>query len=152
MKFNKLAVALAATLGTMGAAHAATATTNFNVTANVTASCAVIATDLAFGAYDPAVLTPRDSTSTITVVCTNTTPYGIDVGATPAARTMTGPGGALLNYGMFNEAGRTTAFGVTGAVGTGLSQNYTVYGRIPAGQFGATPGAYSAIVTVTVTY
>lgn len=150
MKFNKLAVALAAALGTMGAAHAATATTNFNVTANVTASCSVIATDLAFGAYDPVVL--KDSTSTITVTCTNTTPYSVDVGATPATRTMSGPGGATLNYGMYNDAPRTVPFGVTGAVGTGLGQVYNVYGRIPAGQFGATPGAYSAVVNVTVTY
>lgn len=150
MKFNKLAVALAAALGTMGTAQAATATTTFNVTANVTASCSVTATDLAFGAYDPVLL--KDSSSNIAVTCTNTTPYAVDVGATPAARTMAGPGGATLNYGMFNDSARTAPFGVTGAVGTGLVQNYPVYGRIPAGQFGATPGAYSAVVNVTVTY
>jgi spore coat protein U-like protein len=63
---------------------------------------------------------------------------------------MAGPGGNL-NYGMFNEVGRTTAFGVVGATGSGLAQAYTVFGRVPTAQF-VTAGAYSAIVTVTVTY
>jgi spore coat protein U-like protein len=152
MKFHKLAIALAAALGTVGAAHAATATANFNVTANVSASCAVSATNLAFGAYDPASATALDSTSTISVTCTNTTPYSVDVGATPTTRIMTGPGGATLAYGMYNETGRTTAFGVASATGTGVAQPYTVFGRVPVGQFGATPGAYLGTVTVTVTY
>jgi spore coat protein U-like protein len=133
-----------------GAAQAQTATTTFQVTANVQAACSVAATDLVFGNYLASAAGPTDSTSTITVTCSNGTTYGVGVGATPMARTMAGPGGNL-NYGMFNEAGRTTAFGVAGASGSGSGQAYTVYGRIPAGQF-LTAGNYSATVTVTVTY
>jgi spore coat protein U-like protein len=141
------ALALTAT----GAAQAQTATTTFNVTANVQEACTVGATNLAFGNYLATAAAPLDQTSTITVTCTNGTSYDVDVGLTPMARTMAGPGGATLNYGMFNEVGRTTAFGVTGAAGSGAAQAYTVFGRIPVAQF-VTSGAYSATVTVTVTY
>lgn len=150
---KKLVKVLAVTafgLTAAGTSHAATSQATFQVTANVSAACSVGTTDLAFGAYSATALVPTDAASTITVTCTNGTAYGVDVGPTPLTRTMTGPGGNL-NYGMYNEAGRTTAFGVTGATGSGVGQDYTVYGRIPVGQFVQT-GAYTATVTVTVTY
>lgn len=149
-KWTRALATAAFGLAAAGAAQAQTATTTFQVTADVQAACSVAATDLIFGNYLASALTPLDSTSTITVTCTNGTTYGVGVGATPMARTMAGPGGNL-NYGMFNEIGRTTAFGVVGASGNGAGQAYTVFGRVPAGQF-LTAGAYSAIVDVTVTY
>jgi spore coat protein U-like protein len=148
-KFNKLALAAALSLGA-AAAQAQTATTTFTVSADVLSACSVAATDLVFGNYLATAAVPLDSTSTITVTCTNGATYGVDVGATPMARTMAGPGGNL-NYGMFNEVGRTTAFGVAGATGSGAAQAYTVFGRVPVAQF-VQAGAYSATVTVTVTY
>jgi spore coat protein U-like protein len=150
---NKLIKALAVAafgLFAAGAAKAQTATTNFQVTATVQAACSVAATDLVFGNYLASAAGPTDSTSTITVTCSNGTNYAVGVGATPMARTMAGPGGNL-NYGMFNEAARSTAFGVAAASGSGAGQAYTVYGRIPAGQF-LQAGNYSDTVTVTVTY
>jgi spore coat protein U-like protein len=145
---------LLAVLGTAatGAAQAQTATTTFQVTATVSASCSVTATDLAFGPYLATAGAALDASSTISVTCSNSHPYDVSVGATPATRTMAGPAGSTLNYGMFNEAARTSAFGVTGATGSGAAQAYTVYGRVPAGQFLARPGAHSDTVTVTVTY
>jgi spore coat protein U-like protein len=149
-KFTKLAVAAALTLGA-AAAQAQTAQTTFTVSATVQESCSVAATDLAFGPYLATAAIPLDTTSTITVTCTNGATYSVDVGATPMARTMAGPGAATLNYGMFNEMGRSTAFGVTGATANGAAQAYTVFGRVPTAQF-VTAGAYSATVTVMVTY
>jgi spore coat protein U-like protein len=149
-KFTKLALAAALTVGA-AAAQAQTATTTFTVSADVQESCSVAATNLAFGPYLATAAVPLDTTSTITVTCTNGATYGVDVGGTPMARTMAGPGAATLNYGMFNEVGRTTAFGVAGATGNGAAQGYTVYGRVPTAQF-VTAGPYSATVTVTVTY
>ncbi|MBD3828781.1 MAG: spore coat U domain-containing protein [Stenotrophomonas sp.] len=143
-----------------GAAQAATATTTFQVTATVLATCQVSATPLAFGNYAGS---QTDATSTISVTCTNGTAYnvGLDAGtadgATVTTRKMTGPGGALLGYALYSDSARITNWGntvgtdtVTGT-GTGLAQTLTVYGRIPAGSM-PTPGAYADTITVTVTY
>jgi spore coat protein U-like protein len=155
MKLMKRALAAAALgLAAAGSAQAQTATTTFNVTANVTSSCTVSATDLLFGAYTATAALPLDQTSTITVTCTNGENYGIDVGATPMTRTMAGPLGSTLSYGMYSDGTYAAAFffAATALTGTGAAQNYTVYGRVPAGQFAARSGAHSDTVTVTVTY
>jgi spore coat protein U-like protein len=141
-------------------AVAATATTTFGVTATVQSTCLVSATALAFGTYTGALAT---STSTVSVTCTNTTPYnvglsaGLATGATVTTRQMTGPASALLNYAMFSNSTRTTNWGqtvgtdtVTGT-GNGAAQALTVYGQVTAGQFVA-PGAYTDTITATVTY
>lgn len=151
---TRILAAVAFGLAAAGSAQAQTATTTFNVTANVTSSCTVSATDLLFGAYTATAASPLDQTSTISVTCTNGENYGIDVGATPTTRTMAGPGGSTLSYGMYSDNTYTAAFffAPTALTGSGAAQNYTVYGRVPAGQFAARSGAHSAVVTVTVTY
>jgi len=137
-----------------------TATTSFNLTATVQAKCAVSANSLAFGNYTGAQL---DSTTTITATCTNTTPYNVGLnagtatGATVTTRKMTGPSGALLNYSLFRDSGRTLNWGNTigtdtvSGTGNGTAQSITVYGRIPAAQR-PTPGSYNDTITVTLTY
>ena len=141
------------------AVHAATATTTFQVTATVAATCLLSATNLAFGTYAG---TQTDMTSTITATCTNTTPYtvGLSVGAggtSVSARAMTGPGAAVLNYAMFRDSSRTLNWGNTpptdtlGGTGNGSAQALTVYGRVAAGQFVA-PGAYTDTITATITF
>ena len=140
-------------------AYAATATTTFAVTATVVATCLVSATALGFGNYT-GVIDP--ATSTVSVTCTNTTPYtvalsaGLGSGATVANRSMTG-GAVLLGYGLFRDAGHTLNWGLTpgtdtvAGTGNGAAQPITVYGQIPASEFVA-PGAYSDTITATVTY
>lgn len=152
-KFTNLLLASALTMGA-AAVQAQTATANFQVTATVVSSCSVAATDLAFGNYTATAGLPLDTSSTITVTCTNGENYGIDVGALPMTRTMAGPGGSTLNYGMFsdNTYGAAFGFGPTALTGIGVAQNYTVFGRVPAGQFAARSGAHADTVTVTVTY
>jgi spore coat protein U-like protein len=119
----------------------------------------VSAGNLAFGNYTGAQV---DATSTITVTCTNSSPYkiGLDAGtgsgATVTSRKMTS-GGNTLNYSMYSDSGRTTNWGNTvgtdtvSGTGTGSAQNVTVYGRIPASQLSPV-GSYSDTVTVTVTF
>lgn len=130
-----------------GAAHGQTIDTTFTVSANVVNACTVSAVDLAFGDYVASAA--KDGSSAITVTCSAGRGYtvGISGGATP--RSMTGPGGSL-NYGLFSDTSRTSAFSVA-ASGTGGAVVHPVYGRIPAGQF-VTAGAYSETVTVLVTY
>lgn len=141
-------------------ADAATVTTTFAVTATVQATCLVSATALAFGTYTGAVV---DATSTVSVTCTNTTPYnvslnpGLATGATVTTRKMTGPASAVLSYAMYQDSGHSVNWGqtigtdtVTGT-GNGSAQAITVYGETSAGQYVA-PGAYTDAITATVTY
>ena len=103
------------------------------------------------------------ASSTVTVTCTNTTPYnvglsaGLATGATVTTRSMTGPAAALLGYGLFSDAGHITNWGLTIGTDTvtgtanGAAQPITVFGQIPAGEFVA-PGAYADTITATVTF
>ena len=141
-------------------ADAATATNSFAVSATVASTCLVSATSLGFGSYTGLVV---PASSTVSVTCTNTTPYnvglsaGLGTGATVTARKMTGPASALLAYGLFQDAGHTVGWGVTAGTdtvagtGNGATQPITVYGQIPTAQYVA-PGAYADTITVTVTY
>ncbi len=141
-------------------AVAATTTTTFGVSATVQATCLVSATPLAFGTYTGVA---ANSTSTVSVTCTNTTPYnvalsaGLATGATVTTRKMIGPASALLTYAMYTDSSRTLNWGVTSGTdtvpgtGNGAAQGITVYGQVPAGQYVA-PGAYSDTITATVTY
>jgi spore coat protein U-like protein len=139
---------------------ASTTTTTFGVSATVQATCLVSATAIGFGTYTGVAI---PTTSTVSVTCTNTTPYnvglsaGLGTGATVTTRKMTGPAGALLNYAMYSDTLRTVNWGqtigtdtVTGT-GNGSAQAITVYGQLAAGQYLA-PGLYSDTITATVTW
>lgn len=164
MRFHKAKIAIIASLLLGGqAVQAATKTTTFQVTATVTESCTVTATDLAFGNYDPSAA-DNEQTSTITVTCTKGSDYDIGLnkgisGADVTTRQMIDTVSTdLLNYSLFSDASRTVNWGDTVSTdtvhvgtATGAAEAHTVYGRIPAGQY-VTAGSYSDTITVTVTY
>jgi spore coat protein U-like protein len=141
-------------------ASATTVTTTFAVTATVQSTCLVSATAMAFGTYTGALAT---STSTVSVTCSNTTPYniglsaGLATSATVTTRAMTGPGAATLTYGLFQDSGHSTNWGQTvstdtvAGTGNGAAQAITVYGQAAAGQYVA-PGSYADTITATITY
>jgi spore coat protein U-like protein len=161
---GKMLMAMLAVMlfGRAGGIVAATATTTFQVDATVIGSCNVSATNLAFGNYDTLSATPTDAASTVTVQCSLSTSFdigldaGVGSGATVATRKMT-QGADTLNYSLFQEAARTTVWGITVStdtvadVGTGSGVAYPVYGRIPAGQI-VNIGSYTDTVTVTVNF
>jgi spore coat protein U-like protein len=140
-------------------AVAATAVGTMAVSATVTATCTVATAPLAFAAYT-GVADPV--TGTISVTCTNTTPYdigldqGLGTGATVTTRSMS-LAGASLGYGLFTDAAFTANWNNTGTtdtaglVGTGLPVVTNIFGQIPAGELVA-PGAYTDTITATVTY
>jgi spore coat protein U-like protein len=143
-------------------AEAATATGSFNVQVTIAATCVVTsATNLNFGTQG--VLAANvDQTNTITVTCTNTTPYNIGLdkglnGSSVTTRQMKSGGGALINYALYSDSGRTTNWGNTvgtdtvAATGNGSGQAYTVYGRVPP-QTTPAPAVYTDTITITVTY
>lgn len=137
-----------------------TRTSHFNVKATVNAACNISANSLNFGTYSGSVI---NSTSLISVTCTNTTSYnvglnaGTSTGATVTNRSMTGPASSLLGYKLFSNSGRTINWGNTvgtdtiAGTGTGLAQSLTVYGQIPAGEF-LRPGSYADTIIATLTY
>lgn len=153
---------LSSALVPIAANAAGTATTTMPVSMTITAGCTVTATSVPFGTQSTlgAVISAQ---GTVSATCTNTTPYNIGLdkgggtGATTAVREMTGPAGALINYGLFQNAGFTTNFGNTvgtdtlAGIGNGVAQTVTVYGRVPA-QTSPAPGAYADVVNVTVTF
>ncbi|MEA2977991.1 MAG: hypothetical protein QOF19_3511 [Alphaproteobacteria bacterium] len=146
-----------------GAAHAGTATSSFGVQLTINANCIINSTNTMDFVSAGVITANIDKQADINIQCTNTTPFkiglnaGLGVGATIAVRKMTGPGGATINYSLYQDAARTTLWGNTPPTdtvnpnGTGASLPYTVYGRVPA-QNTPAPGAYTDTITVTVTY
>ncbi|MGE0829873.1 MAG: spore coat U domain-containing protein [Hyphomonadaceae bacterium] len=144
------------------AAFAGSDTDTFEVSATVVASCDVSANDLAFGSYDPVSATPLDGATTVSVTCTNGTPYdislnqGVGAGATVAARRMTHSGDTLI-YSLYSNSNHSSVWGQTDnvdrveATGSGAAQVHDVYGRVPINQT-SPAGAYTDTITVTVNY
>ena len=140
---------------------ATTATATMPVTMTITAGCTVTATSVAFG--NRSVLACATSgTGALSVTCTNTMPCnaGLDAGgggATAAVRRMTGPASAIIDYGLFQNADSTTAFGNTAGTNTvagtgiGTSQAITVWGQVPA-QPSPAPGSHADVVNVTIAF
>jgi spore coat protein U-like protein len=145
-------------------ALAGTQTTTMSVSATVTANCTVSATPIAFGSVNTLSGSNVDANGTVTVSCTNGSPWTLSAnagggsGATMAVRRMTA-GANTLNYTIHTTAGHGTVWGdgtastaTLGNTGTGAAQTVTVYGRVFSGQTGVPAGSYSDTVNVTVTY
>jgi spore coat protein U-like protein len=142
---------------------AQTATTQFNVQITIIAECQIdSATDLDFGSSG-VLNTNVDAASAIVVTCTSGTAYDVGLnagqgaGAAVATRFMTGPDADTVEYSLYQDAGRTVVWGDTvgvdtvSATGTGTTQTYDVFGRVPP-QDTPQPGTYSDVITVTVTF
>ncbi len=85
MRINRVAAfavaaAIAATISS-APAYAGTQTANFTVSADVAANCTISATNLDFTAYDPTSATDKDATSTVSVLCTNSSAWNIGLSA-----------------------------------------------------------------------
>ena len=165
--FTKIAICLVLPLNGAifaSAAIAAAATTTVPVTATVVDSCTVEATSLAFGNYNGISGGMLDTVATVTPICTTGTAYSVALNAgqgaaaTQSARTLTGPDGAALQYGIYTDAARLSVWGdgtagttLKSGTGNGSTQPVMMYGRVPAAQ-AAMVGSYSDTITVTLTY
>lgn len=138
-------------------------------TAVVPKSCQISTSPLNFGTVTT-LTSNRDATGSLTILCTNTTPYsvGINNGSNASGsqrRMRLGATANYISYNLFTDAARTSAWGsstsattcTSGAgtcvlgIGSGTNQTVTVYGRVPPQ--GAPPvGTYSDTVIVTVTF
>lgn len=146
---------------------ASTATNTFQATATVISSCTVSGTTLNFGnSLDTlATPTPVSATSTLTVQCTNTTPYTVALNAGSNAggasnfssRTMKS-GSNTLAYQLYLDSGHASVWGdgtssssTVAGTGTGNAQTLSIYGSLPS-LANVVPGSYTDTVTVTVSY
>ncbi len=157
-----LVVAAALWLGGMSAAEACV---------GLGCSCSLGAgQDVAFHNYDPLSASPNDAVGRVTVTCgaqvAISFSYDLKLsagGGNYAARRMVA-GANQLSYQLYTDAGHTTVWG-DGTAGTSMisvsyplsilpfnrTDNYSVYGRAPAGQNVKT-GDYSDTILVTIVF
>jgi spore coat protein U-like protein len=134
----------------------------FDVTLTLVANCVIAANPLSFGTNQGVLTSNVSVNTTLSVTCSNTTPYnvglnaGTGTGSLGTTRFMSGTGAntATVAFNLFQASG-STLWGNTqgtntlGGVGNGSAQTLTVYGQIPA-QTTPMPDAYKSTITATV--
>ena len=161
---KRLAVLLLLAAMPWAGLHAQTsASTTFRVTARVNAVCEVTASDLAFGTYTAQAGTPLQGTTLLRTTCTPNSTYniGLNEGTSPGAsvnqRKMVSGTTNVLNYQLYSDASRSAIWGNTTGTdtvvgtGTGLAQDHTVFGQVPAAQV-VPAGDYQDTITVRIYY
>ncbi|MFA5924297.1 MAG: spore coat protein U domain-containing protein [Methylococcaceae bacterium] len=170
--FNKKALlgALLAAGMVMGSASvsAATATGTMTVNATLTSSCSVSDSALNFGDISALAGTTdiqANTGTTLQIACSTgtTNPVIYSVRAT-SPRVLNGSGTAALGTMAFNLsqtsgaaaddlADASTGETILNWTANGVAQPVTIYGRIPAANYGAQPvGPYSATIAINVEY
>lgn len=160
MKLNSRNLRLASAISMMLAgplAQASTATSNFDVSIQVMATCSISASNMTFSSITTGTTSNTDATSSLTVNCSSGTPYTISLGNGnnySGGRRMTN-GTTNINYYLYSDSGRATQWNSTltqSGTGNGSDQALTVYGRVPSGQSVPYVGSYNDTVIATVTY
>ncbi|MFZ5677975.1 MAG: spore coat U domain-containing protein [Pseudomonadota bacterium] len=146
-------------LGLLGCAGllSQSTTANFTVRAIIDKNCTVTTQSVNFGSVG-FLSANVDGTGQVRVTCTLSTGYSVGLGVgsfTPSTRQMTN-GSNIIVYGLYQDIARSQGWGNTTGLmptgtGTGLTQNYTVFGRV-APQTTPPAGTYNDTVAVTVTY
>jgi len=160
------ALALAGLAASAGAAtyNNGTASATFNVSLIIKPYCLVTAAPLNFGTAG-VLSTAVNASTTLSIVCTNTTPYniGLDGGtvqnSTVANRLMAGTAsgntGSTVAFELYMDSGEKTIWGnqqsanTVAGTGAGIAQSITVYGQVPP-QATPAPDTYQTTVTATV--
>ncbi|MGE3642820.1 MAG: spore coat protein U domain-containing protein [Beijerinckiaceae bacterium] len=132
-----------------------------SVTATVDPACNVTVTNMNFGTTS-FFTSNIDATSTVTVTCTNGTPYHVRLdgglsGATDPTQRKMSLGGNQITYGLYRDASRSLGWGSTDSVntldatGSASGTGHTVYGRVPP-QPSVPPGIYTDTVIAVVSF
>lgn len=153
-------------------AQAGTATSNLTVQITITAACTINAATLDFGssvAGTTLIASNVDAATTVSVTCTNGSPYsiGMDNGAnfSTTRRMRQGATANFLSYGLYTDVGRTNAWTTATSniacaapsscflgTGSGSAQSVNIYGRVPSIGTAPPTGTYTDTVTMTITY
>lgn len=145
-----------------GPGWAATASQSLTVGLQVQSGCVVLTpSDLNFGTAS-SLSTALTTTTSLSITCPLLTLYAVGLGpgtypgATATTRRMTS-GASSVSYQLYRNAAMTQVWGdtigtnTTTALSLGLTNTYTVYGRVPV-QTTPAGGNYADTVAVTVTY
>ncbi len=137
--------------------------TTFDVFAEVVANCSALnATDIDFG-VDGAINVEDDAEGSIEVTCVSGASYDIelDYGVLPNGTirqvTTGGSGTPGIDYYLYQDAGRTVAWGEEAngeefqGTGTGAAQTIPVYGRLDRNDANEV-GTYTDLITVTLNF
>jgi len=119
-------------------------------------NCTATLGALSFGTYTGALLNVNSAAGSVR--CNGAWSLGLNAGngtgATTTTRKMQGPGGALLNYRLFQDTARTVNWGDTQGTdtltGSGNTSPIYVYGQIAANQYLA-PGNYTDTISSATT-
>jgi spore coat protein U-like protein len=157
-------LALAALPATPRAQAQLTATAGMLVGIEIVTACTVSVADLNFGAYASNSTTAVQGQTNIELRCGAgaTAELFLDEGTGPGGSTSRrrldqDSGKGTLDYGLFQDAGRTIEWGdrsgrdTLEVQTTGTQQSIPIYGQIPAGQR-AVEGTYSDTITLRVVY
>ncbi|MFN8695777.1 MAG: spore coat protein U domain-containing protein [Burkholderiales bacterium] len=148
---------------------AATANTNLPISVSVNANCAVTASSVNFGVYDPLAAAPTTASGALTITCTQGTApvltVGLGLNELGSVRRLSS-GSAFIPYSLLQPtsnapgascAGASVAF-PSAAPGFALtaapsiaSRSYNVCAQIAPGQ-DVSVGSYTDTVVVTVTF
>jgi spore coat protein U-like protein len=147
-------------------ADAGSAAANLPVTATVQNACTTGAEPIAFATYT-AGGGPVTGSATITINCSSSLPFKVALGpgATPGgsiSQRLLSNGSQSLQYNLYTTSALSSLWGdgATGVTlsgmtsGGGLATSLTVFAELPDSATNrlATPGIYSDLVTVTITY
>ena len=151
-----LTSAVVAAAGWSGTSLANPVTSSFSASAEVIEACEIGAINaLEFTDYNPVDGTATTGTTDIVVTCSNGM-SGVTI-ALDAPATLES-GANTLNFGLYSDAGHSTAWGSTVGTDTvavtadGTAQTHTVHGQIDADQNTAQIGSYTGTVNVSVAW
>jgi spore coat protein U-like protein len=138
-------------------AFASSATSNFDVSIQVMATCSISASNMTFSSITTGTTTNTDASSALTVNCSSGTPYTIslDNGTNYSAGRRLASGASYINYYLYTDSSRSSQWNsasVQTGTGSGGDQSLTVFGRVPSGQSVTNTGSYADTVIATVTY
>lgn len=134
---------------------------SFSVSAVVEKECSVSATNIDFGSKG-VLNSAVDANGQLDVLCTPGTDMQISLGnglngTSASDRKMLSPAGGTIEYDLYKDAAHTEIWGNTlssdtlASAGSGSTDAYTVYGRVPV-QPTPAAGAYVDTIIVTLTY
>ena len=165
IKLNRWILVACLMPSAISSVSAGTLSAQMNVNAQVLPACqSVSTTGMNFGSV-AAGNVKVDSTSTITVTCTNLVPYNVTIdnglnNPPLATQRKMANAGNLLDYELYLDAAHTQRWHDAGflsgtfrlnAIGSGAPQINTVFGQVTSTS-STPPGAYSDVVTVFLNF
>lgn len=159
---KKLFALLVFSLG-LNQVQAAATNANIQVTATLSATCSINATNVAFSNIGTVANNVTSTTSNIQIKCSNKLPYTVGLSSgNQGNNSMKGSSRSdTIPYALCQQSGwslngtnvvcsKSWITSTMTGTGNGTNQNYTVYGYVLNGYY--TPDSYSDNVTTTIWY